>query len=446
MTFELLQKPVGTLDLLLYLLAHGKTAVSTILSDTGMNRESFYGAADRLRGLGFAYEDKQTGYPTYVYWGLTRAGEAFARTLGPAVDMLSVTASALERELAALDEANEAGTLPRRTEILDLLADREFSLGRWDTAEANARRLVELSGSMNDLPRQVRGRLALGRVYQKRDRHDDARRELDESLRLATGAGRDDLAAEAGYLIGSDLERQGRWQEALERFGASASQAGRGDDPLGAAQARQATARILAKRGRYHEALGVLQEVAAELEGLRAEDDLPRVYVALGSTLHSLDRPDQAGGWFAKGVEAAQRVGDIRMEAYGLVYGAAHSIDAGEYRKAEVALARGGRLFEDLGEKMGIGSYELNAARSSSLQGRWSEAEDHFDRALAIARETSNRYQEAWALFNRGQMAKRRERRDEARALLTEARRIFTEIGSEARAARCDEELEGLTR
>src|SRR5438445_1340268 len=358
-----------------------------------MNRESFYGAADRLRGLGFAYEDRQTGYPTYVYWGLTRIGEAFARSLGPAADMISGTASALEQELAALDEANEPATLPQRLKILDLLTDREFSLGRWDPAEANARRLVELSGSTNDIPRQVRGRLALGRVYQKRDRHDDARRELDEALRLATGAGRDDLASQTEYLIGSDLERQGHWQEALERFGSSASRADRAGVALGAARARQATARILGKRGRYPEALGVLREVTAELEGLRAEDDLPRVYVALGSTLHSLDRPDQAREWFAKGVEAAQRVGDIRMEAYGLVYGAANSIDSGEYRKAEAALARGGRLFEDLGEKMGMGSYELNAARSSSLQGRWSEAEDHFDRALAIARETSNRSQ-----------------------------------------------------
>src|SRR3989442_3339767 len=144
LTFELLKKPVGTLDLLLHLLREGKASVTAILSATGMNKETFYSAADRLKTIGFAYEDRKTGYPTYVYWGLTRVGEAFARSLGPAADMISGTAAALEQELAALDETNEPATLPRRTEILDLLTDREFSLGRWDPAEATARRLVGL--------------------------------------------------------------------------------------------------------------------------------------------------------------------------------------------------------------------------------------------------------------------------------------------------------------
>ncbi len=125
MSFELLQKPVGTLDLLLYLLRHGKTAVTTILSDTGMNKATFYDAAERLRSLGFAYEDKQTGYPTYVYWGLTRAGEGLARTLGPAAELISATTAALERELTDLEAAGDPATAPRRLEILTLVVDRD---------------------------------------------------------------------------------------------------------------------------------------------------------------------------------------------------------------------------------------------------------------------------------------------------------------------------------
>src|SRR5438445_13849258 len=39
LTFELLQKPVGTLDLLLHLFREGKASVTAILSATGMNTE-----------------------------------------------------------------------------------------------------------------------------------------------------------------------------------------------------------------------------------------------------------------------------------------------------------------------------------------------------------------------------------------------------------------------
>src|SRR5256885_13934449 len=65
----------------------------------------------------------------------------------------------------------------------------------------------------------------------------------------------------------------------------------------------------------------------------------------------------------------------------------------------------------------GIRDYKVTGVQTCALP-IW------FEVSLAIARETSNRYQEAWALFNRGQMAKRRERRDEARS---EERRVGEE-------------------
>ncbi len=444
-TFEILRRPARTLDLLLYLFRRGPSSVTSIVSDLGMGRDAFYAAADRLRSLGFAYEDKESGWPTHVYWGLTRFGDVLARSLGPAADLVSSTAVSMEAELARLEAAGDPATLPRRLDILDVLVDREFALGRWDRARSGAESLVELARAARDVHRQVRARVGLGQVLQKQDRHEDAQRELGQALRLATEAGEDSLASEAEYLLGSDFERQARSEEALERFASAARLATRADDRLRAARARQATGRILFKRTRYEEAFRVFREAAAEMEGLDAEDDLPRVYVALGSAAHSLDRPDEAATWYAKAVDAARKVGDVRMEAYGLVYGAAPWIDAGQYRKAESALTRAGQVFENIGERMGIGSFELNSGQLCLREGRWAEAEAHFDRALAIARETSNRNQEAWTLFNRGQMAKRRGEREGASALLQEAKRIFEGIGSTARVARCDEELRDLS-
>ncbi len=189
----------------------------------------------------------------------------------------------------------------------------------------------------------------------------------------------------------------------------------------------------------------MLQQVASGFEQMRAEDELPRVYVSLGSACHMLDRGEEAMAWWTEAVNAARRVGDVRMEAYGLAYSAAYWIAAQDFRRAQTALRRAGLLFDDLGERTGIAAVELNTAQLESLRGRWSEAGAHFDRALAVARETANRYQEGWILFNLGQMEKRRGRSDPARTLITEAGRIFTQLGSEIRARRCEEELRGLT-
>ncbi len=280
--FELLQKPAGTLELLMHLHRHGKAAPVAVMSDTGMSRDAFYNAKERLRSLGFLYEDRETGYPKYVYVGLTRAGEEVAKALVPAGDLLSGTATALEAELEGLERANDATSLARRVEILALLADRDTALGRWDAAEGSARRLVEVARLAKDDRGEAAGRLALSRVLQKRDRHDAAADELGEARRAAEAAHAPALGSEVEYLLGSNLERQGRWTEALERFAASAEKAREAEDAVPAARARQATARVLARRGRLAESLAILREVAAELEslGARAEDDLPRVYVA----------------------------------------------------------------------------------------------------------------------------------------------------------------------
>ncbi len=445
--FELLQKPVGTLDLLLYLSRKGKSSVVQIISETGLSRGTFYSAAERLRSMGFAYEDPQTGYPSYTYWGLTRDGEAVARALAPAADLVSSTASSMERELARLEEANDPATAGRRLELLDLLADREYEVGQWDRAQAASERLIVVARQAKDVRREIRGHLAIGNILQKRDRHEDARRELDEALRLALEAKEEGLASEAEYLIACDLERIGKWAEASERFASSGAHGEAAGDPLQAARARQAAGRILHKRTRYEEALAVFLDVAAELERLGAEDDLPRVYIAIGSAYANLDRDTESDLWYTKGVEAAQRVGDVRMEAYGLVYASGTMMHMGQYRRAEAALVRGGQILEALGERSGVGGSHMNLAQLCVRERRWSAAEDHFDQALAIARETSNPQQEAWTMLNRGQMERKRggaAGREMARKWITQARAIFLEIGSEARVKRCDLELKEL--
>jgi tetratricopeptide (TPR) repeat protein len=376
--------------------------------------------------------------------GLTREGEAVARDLLPLEEHLSTTARSLEEELTGLEREAHPATVQRRIEILELLADREFSTGRWDVALEQANRLVTLASAVGARRAEAMGRLALGRVFQKQDRHDEAIRELQVALRAASEAGEEGLASDVEYLLGSDLERRGNWADAISQFRASADRATLVEDPVRAARARQGVGRVEARRGNLQESLAMLRENVRELEKLRAEEELPRAYANLGSTTYSLHLPE-AVEWFEKAADSARRNGEPRMEAFGLSYAAAHWIDVEQFRKAEAYLTRAREIFGKLEDRSGRGAVELNTAYLYSSQNRWSDAESQFERALATARESGNRFQEASALFMEARMMKRREHRAEARSLFAEAKRIFTDLGSASRAARCDEELGDLS-
>lgn len=444
MGFDLLEKPVGTIDLLLHLLRRGRSSPRDIQAETGMSKESFYRAADRLTSLGFVYEVEETGFPTFVYYALTSAGEAIARVIAPAAEILAVTARAMEEELARLEAADDPATTARRIQVLEVVVDRAFATGRWGDARTRAERLGALAASVGDRRREASAGVTVGSILQKQDAHDEAVRTLEGALRLATAAGAGDLASDAEYLIGADLERRGRWPDAASRYRSAEGLAERAQDFVRRARARLATARVLGRQGQLPESLALHREVVSEFERLRAEDELPRAYGSLASTAYHMDRPD-AVEWAEKAVEAARRVSDPRIEAHGLSNAAASWIGAKEYRKAEAYLKRARTIFEALGERSGVAAAELNLGNVARAEGRWSDGEAHFERALALARETGNRFQEAHVVFDRGLMMKQRSHREEAIALLTEARRLFRELGSAARAARCDEVLRELT-
>jgi len=439
-SFDLVEKPVGTLDLLVYLLRHGTANVEAILAGTGMNRDTYQRAKARLLSLGFTFEEQQADNLAFRYLGLTRQGEAFARALAPAVELLASTARSLEAELDRLEADDQPSTARRRLELLDLVADREYSLGLWDSAFDRATRLAALAHGSEDTAREARGRVMLGRILQKRDRPEEAVGVLSEALRLADASRAYDAGADAEYLLGAASERRGDWVRALERFDAASDRAERFGDPLRLATTQQGKARLLARQGRAAEAHAILREVVATLEAARADEELPRAYASLGSAAYLLDRPDAVQA-FEKAVEAARRAADPRIEAHGLTSAAAHWIDARDFRRADAYLRRARTIFADLGERSGLGAAELNTANLLGAQDAWTDAEGHYAEALRLARETGDRFLEASALMNEGQMMKRRDRRNQAVALLTQARGLFAELGSVAKVARCDEEL-----
>lgn len=283
MTFESVEKPVGTLDLLLYLSRRGGASVTEAIADLAFSPATFYAAKHRLKTLGLVYEEEQTGRPRFVHLRLTDDGVEAARTLAPFAERISSTLRALEEELARLEAEGDPATVPRRLEILDLLVEREFERGRWLEAERTARRLLELASEHGEPGRGAQGHLALGRILQKRDRRDASESELAEALGIADASGPASVACEADYLLGAGLERQTLYERAMERFASAAGRAERAGDAAWAARAKEGRARILARQGKAEDSLAILREVVAAYEREGARDDLARACATWGA-------------------------------------------------------------------------------------------------------------------------------------------------------------------
>ncbi len=442
-SFELFERPVGTMSLLVYLRRFGPADMSTARKKLGLCNETFYNAARRLHRLGFVYVQKESTFPLRTMYSLTRKGEEAADRLIPFAELIDDTAASLERELQVLEKEGKDGTVERRLELLAVISEACFDRGKWDDALDMASRQLELARQKKDVPHEIAALLTLGEINVKRGEMETSNEFLLSASELARREKRPGLASRASLLLGVLSENAGDLDSAQKLYEEPLGQAEQAGDEVGTALARLANGRLLGRRGELKESYDVLAGVADDLERLGKTEELPRAYASLGATAFRLARPE-ALGWFEKASKAALREGDIRIEAYAKSNAAAHLIEDGDYKKAGNYLDRAETIFVELGERKMFAGVELNRAILSGAMGKWREAEGRFSRALELAREANRRGYEAHVLFNWGQMEKRRNYTGKARELLEKALEMFRAAGEKERALKCERELEGL--
>ena len=442
-SFELFERPVGTMSLLVYLREFGPADMSTARKKLGLCRKTFYNAAKRLHHLGFVYVQKESTFPPRKMYSLTRKGEEAADRLIPFAELIDDTAASLERELEVLEKEGKEGTVERRLELLAVISETCFDRGKWDDALDLASRRLELARQKKNVSHEIAALLILGEINGKRGEMEASNEFLLSASELAGKEKRHDIASQASLLLGVLSENAGDLESAQKLYEESLVQAERAGDEVRTTLARLATGRLLGRRGELKESYDVLTGVVDDLERLGNTEELPRAYASLGATAFRLARPE-ALGWFEKASEAALREGDVRIEAYAKSNAAAYLTEDGDYKKAGKYLDEAETIFAELGEQKMFAGVELNRAILSGAMGKWREAENRFSRALELAREAKKRGYEAHILFNWGQMEKKRNDVGKAKRLLSKALEMFQGAGEKERALRCENELKGL--
>jgi tetratricopeptide (TPR) repeat protein len=442
MVFDLIQKPSGTLDLLMYLSEKGASDVTTILKDLGMYTNTFYSAADRLKSLGLAFERTETGWPTRVFYELTYKGEEAAKDLIPLKETLVGLIDAKWKELEKLESARKTkGNKKRMLDVLQNLQKATFDLGEWDETLRLSQKAIELASSLKDELALSHAYRHMGLVHQKRSNESGALENLDESATISARMQDWSGAAEDCYILGALYERSGDFDRALAHYEKSREHSARAKWRIGEGRAQLGVGRILGRRGKYKESLKEMEHAVKEFEELEATDELARAFGNLGSTMFYIDK-EKALEFHEKSIEIARRTGEVRIRALGLSNASACLIEKGELKRALEYLKEGEEIFSRLDDHPQIASVNIHLGCIHRLQRNWEMSEESFQKAVEISERVGAKYLLGDALLHYGLMLSDRSDIRRSRSTLEKALAIFKDLDNEMKIVKVRKALD----
>jgi len=84
-----IEKPVGSMKILLYLHQHEKATITNLLKRENLNQRTTYSALGNLQREGLIFQKKTVGFPLCKYYFLTNKGKTLAEQLDQVATILA---------------------------------------------------------------------------------------------------------------------------------------------------------------------------------------------------------------------------------------------------------------------------------------------------------------------------------------------------------------------
>jgi tetratricopeptide (TPR) repeat protein len=279
-----------------------------------------------------------------------------------------------------------------------------------------------LTGTPADLPARLEMRLQETRVTVSTGDLAGAEREFSRIRREALAHKLTRLAARAEQGSALCAERRGKLEDAIERY-ERAEELLRGEPPTARVDAVVGKARCFQFLGDTRYSTYLLESLLESLQRQELTD--PSALLALHAPLVSVYFE---GGLYKKAAESAaeaMRLAPHVDEPFRLavmsVNVARVYLQRGLVEEAMASLQRAEDLFGQLSLKTELGRAHLALGFVQVREGNYEEASTELGRALAIAQETSNRLDEAYALHELTRVERLTGRVVEGRALIERA-------------------------
>ena len=359
-------------------------------------------------------------------------GEAGAK----AIDYL-VRAGERARRLYANEEAilhfgraaelteREPSSPEQRIEILLSLADLHDLVGNYDEA-------LRLYAEVRETTSDIRAFRGLTAAYRKRGEYEQALAVVEDALRTEALAGVDftPLWLEQG----TTLSAAGHFDEAIEvlQLGLAAADV-REDGNSAPLLVRLARAELMS--GRHEEALRHGVEAQAQFE---AEDDvraLSSTARLLGDIYTTLGRPGEAVEILERGLELAERVGNVEEIGGCLINLGLAQLALGAFAEAIACNERAIAEFERIGHGSGRALGYSNLAWVLANRGDYEEAELYCEKAIELSRSIGHLLVTAETTDTMAFIRLRQGAAEDAARQAEEAAHLFVELGAAPKAA-----------
>ncbi len=333
-------------------------------------------------------------------------------------------------EEAILHFSRAVELAPENAAVKLELADLHELVGNYDDA-------LKLYEQVRDALGDVRAWAGIAATLRKRGEYQEALATIERAF--TTDELKDEDLTRLWSEQGRTLEVSGRPQEAVDVLQAGLAAAnGRRDAAV--AELMYQVARVLTVQGEAEAALGHALEAERIFEEQGDLRGLASTRRVLGDVYRYLGRLDDAATALRRGLELAERVGNVEeiggcLLNLGIVEGTRGAQD-----EALSCFRRAVEEFEAIGHGSGRALSYNNLAYMLALCERYDEALAYCDRALEIARSIGHSFTIALAYETMASIALARGEFDEAVAKDEEAAAIHLELGALPDAARAFEE------
>jgi tetratricopeptide (TPR) repeat protein/DNA-binding SARP family transcriptional activator len=259
--------------------------------------------------------------------------------------------------------------------------------------------------------------------------HADAMDAADETGDAAAGA-------YACANLGVIHMRQGRYEQAAERYQEALARFSKTGDRVGEARTLTHLGLVNWRQGRYDEAAERHRQALTRYRETGNHGGEASALSNLGLVLWRQGRYEEAAEVHRQALSLYRKAGHRFGEANALANLGAVLLAQGRYEEAADDLRSALTIFQETGNRIGEGYALANLGVVSLRQRRYEQATDDLGQAVTVFRETGNRDGEAEALNGVGETLQATGQSDEARAQYAAALTLAVETGDRYQQAR----------
>ena len=324
------------------------------------------------------------------------------------------------------------------TERQDLAADCKIFLAgllsnqsRYQQALGLAREALDFYRSACDSLGMCQGLLALSEAYKQLGEYQEVIGHCQKAAGLARSEGNDNMLARALRNIGIIFLRQGKYPEAREYFEKDLEICRKLGDLQGQARAFGNLGLVHDNQADRQQAISCQQ---SKLEICRRTGDKQGVAYAnmsLGAAYVNLNQLDRARQLFQNSLDLSRELGDLRNICLACGNLSAVGQETGDYEQALKyslqQLAGAEETKDKYNQLFALGSLGVIYKKLKQE----AKAEEYFDRAITLCRETGQQHDLAINLYDKANLCHFRELYAEAEKLNAEALEIATAINAQ---------------